>query len=91
MRPLELRTWLEARGAVYGKHFTFGGLGDDVPGMELMVGRPYTYRAAIQGYDDGEAIYRKTDYEHHKTQDQACDALKAAAIDKAEADGVWTG
>lgn len=85
MMPLELRFWLEERGAVYGRHFTFGGLGVDTPGFEVMDGFPYTYVSKRDG-----RYYRKTDYQRHETQEAACDALKQAAIARAEADGVWS-
>lgn len=76
MTPIALRLSLEARGAVYGTHFTFGGLGDDVPGLEVMDGAPYTYRA--QGGD----TFRKAEYRRHGTIEEACRALEAAALDK---------
>ena len=84
MTPIELRLWLEQRGAIYGTHFTFGGLGDDVPGFEVMGGFLYTYHAKKHGR------FCKTDYVRHETYDAACLALGDAAIQRAIADGSWS-
>lgn len=85
LTPLELRPWLEEHGAVYGVHFTFGGLGEGVAGVEVMGGFPYTYIA------EKPSSFRKTNYERHTSMEEACKALKDTAIKKATADGVWTG
>ncbi len=85
MTLFELREMLEQNGAVYGRHFTFGGLGDGVPGIELRRGRYYTYRAERDGG------FRKTDFRLQPSEDEACAVLERQAIDLAEADGTWTG
>lgn len=85
MTLMELRAKLEAGGAVYGRHFTIGGLGKDVYGIEFVDGAFCTYRSEHWG------SYRKTEYAYYTSEADACAALEKKAVAAAKADGVWRG
>ncbi len=78
-----VKKYLNDHGAIYGTHYTIGGLGDGIFGIEKMGRFWYSYEA------QKDPRYRKTNYIRYPSEEDACEVLVQKARECAIETGHW--
>lgn len=83
MRVSDAKAYLEKHGASYGVHYTVGGLGDGVTGIEKIGSYWYSYVSEMP------YKYRKTNYVRLADEAEACKVIIKEGKAKALSTNDW--